>query len=78
MRSGEHDVADAYVLYRERRTRERAERSEAEHHHEQSAINVVDNGISQPLDINKLKALIKSACTGLEQVTNPNTYSPKP
>ncbi|MFO1387116.1 MAG: ribonucleoside-diphosphate reductase subunit alpha [Chitinivorax sp.] len=71
MRSGEHDVARAYVLYRERRTRERAERGEAEHHGEQSAINVVDNGISQPLDINKLKALIKSACTGLEQVTNP-------
>ncbi|MFO1380235.1 MAG: ribonucleoside-diphosphate reductase subunit alpha [Chitinivorax sp.] len=72
MRSGEHDVARAYVLYRERRTRERAERGEAEHHHEQSAINVVDNGISQPLDINKLKALIKSACTGLENVTQPD------
>jgi ribonucleoside-diphosphate reductase alpha chain len=70
MRSGEHDVARAYVLYREKRTRERAERAESDSHHD-IAINIIDNGISQPLDLNKLKALIKSACTGLENVTQP-------
>jgi ribonucleoside-diphosphate reductase alpha chain len=70
MRSGEHDVARAYVLYREKRTRERAERGESDSHHD-IAINIIDNGISQPLDLNKLKALIKSACTGLENVTQP-------
>ncbi|WP_137936374.1 ribonucleoside-diphosphate reductase subunit alpha [Chitinivorax sp. B] len=67
MRSGEHDVARAYVLYREMRSRERAERGEVD---VTTAINVVENGISQPLDINKLNALIKSACKGLEQFTD--------
>ncbi len=67
MRSGEHDVARAYVLYREMRSRERAERGESD---VATSINVVENGITQPLDQGKLKALIKSACKGLEQFTD--------
>ncbi|MBB5019847.1 ribonucleoside-diphosphate reductase alpha chain [Chitinivorax tropicus] len=69
MRSGEHDVARAYVLYREMRSRERAERGETD---VATDINVIDNGITQPLDLNKLKALIRSACKGLEQFTDPD------
>ncbi|QLG87989.1 ribonucleoside-diphosphate reductase subunit alpha [Chitinibacter bivalviorum] len=73
MRSGEHDVARAYVLYRSERQRERdAARHEAEPA-EQHAINVLyEDGSSRPLDLTKLKALIASACSGLEQYTDQN------
>ncbi|WP_217807045.1 ribonucleoside-diphosphate reductase subunit alpha [Andreprevotia lacus] len=70
MRSGEHDVARAYVLYRESRSQERsAKTSDAgEQHH---AINVLyEDGSRRPLDLGKLKALIASACTGLESTTD--------
>ena len=63
MRSGEHDVARSYVLYREQRTRERAaqkQQSQQEH-----GINVVDNGVSHPLDVARMQALLDSACEGL-------------
>ena len=66
MRSGEHDVARAYVLYREKRNLERREQREAE-----AAvgglpvINVVENGVSRPLDLKGLKATITAACEGL-------------
>ncbi|WP_410498639.1 ribonucleoside-diphosphate reductase subunit alpha [Chitinibacter sp. S2-10] len=72
MRSGEHDVARAYVLYRSERQRERdAARHEGEP--EQHAINVLfEDGSSRPLDLSKLKALIASACSGLEQYTDQN------
>ncbi len=69
MRSGEHDVARAYVLYREERSRQRALRGEADVAH---VINVVKaNGERQLLDVAALKALIKSACAGLEADTDP-------
>nr|WP_294863768.1 ribonucleoside-diphosphate reductase subunit alpha [uncultured Pseudogulbenkiania sp.] len=65
MRAGEHDVARAYVLYREERSRERAARGEAL---TQITINVVrKNGAKLPLDIAKLRATIESACTGLAE-----------
>ena len=68
MRSGEHDVARAYVLYREERSRQRALRGEADVAH---VINVVKaNGERQLLDVAALKALIKSACAGLEADTD--------
>ncbi len=65
MRSGEHEVARAYVLYRERRAQERAaklrERSEAE----RPALHVVEAGVRKPLDLAALRALVDSACAGL-------------
>ncbi|MGQ5524502.1 ribonucleoside-diphosphate reductase subunit alpha [Chitinimonas sp. PSY-7] len=70
MRSGEHDVARAYVLYRERRHQERLAKGEAEHA-PTSAINVNDAGVAKPLDIAKLHALVQSACSGFEKVTDP-------
>ncbi|PSJ16729.1 ribonucleoside-diphosphate reductase subunit alpha [Nitrosomonas supralitoralis] len=66
MRSGEHDVARAYVLYREERTRERAklkQKSTAETATE--LLYVTDNGQRMPLDVAKLSALIESSCAGL-------------
>ena len=64
MRSGEHDVARAYVLYRERRTQERARQREA-HAPVAPAIKVVDAGVARPLDLAALTELIKAACVGL-------------
>ena len=63
MRAGEHDVARAYVLYREQRAQERAARGEALH---QIQINIIrKDGRKQPLDIARLRATIESACQGL-------------
>ena len=69
MRSGEHDVARAYVLYRERRAQERAAERAKSGAPEQSPVEhtftVNDNGVSKPLDIIKLKATIEAAGVGL-------------
>src|SRR3546814_19883900 len=58
MRSGEHDVARAYVLYREKRSQERARSVPAQPVPEQSTLNVTDNGIKRPLDLAKLRETI--------------------
>ena len=63
MRAGEHDVARAYVLYREQRSQERAARGEALH---QIQINVVrKDGRKLPLDVARLRGTIEAACVGL-------------
>ncbi len=64
MRSGEHDVARAYVLYREKRSQERAQTKTANVVPERT-LNVTENGITRPLDEVKLYALIEEACAGL-------------
>jgi ribonucleoside-diphosphate reductase alpha chain len=63
MRGGEHNVARAYVLYREKRTQARG-------HDEQVAasapgLNVTDNGVTRPLDLVALRGVIESACANL-------------
>lgn len=67
MRSGAHDVARAYVLYREEHARARAQSSREETH----AINVVENGVASPLNLSRLRALIESSCEGLGQEVTP-------
>ncbi|UYO94286.1 ribonucleoside-diphosphate reductase subunit alpha [Pollutimonas sp. M17] len=67
MRSGEHDVARAYVLYREKRSQERARSVPAQPAAEQSSLNVTDNGIKRPLDLAKLRATIAEAGQNLPQ-----------
>ena len=63
MRSGEHDVARSYVLYREQRTRERSKaKKENESVH---VLNVKENGVLRPLDVAGMRAQIESACVGL-------------
>jgi ribonucleoside-diphosphate reductase alpha chain len=64
MRSGHHEVARAYVLYRERRSQERAHQAEVARPVE-AALHVVDGGQRVPLDVNQLTALIETACAGL-------------
>jgi len=73
MRSGEHDVARAYVLYREERSRARAQEKAARDPQPaaQPQIHVVDNGVRRPLDLEALGALLQSACTGLGEAVTP-------
>jgi ribonucleoside-diphosphate reductase alpha chain len=66
MRSGHHEVARAYVLYRERRTQERAHQAEAQKPAE-AVLHVMDGGQRVPLDLNRLQHLIEDACKGLGQ-----------
>src|SRR5260221_8798523 len=63
MRSGEHDVARAYVLYREERAKARAQERAAKK--TDAGIHVVDNGQRKPLDREALERLVASACEGL-------------
>ena len=65
MRSGAHDVARSYVLYREDRARERAKTKKEHESAAQHTLNVKDNGVSRALDVERLAALIKLSCTGL-------------
>jgi len=64
MRSGHHEVARAYVLYRERRTQERAKQGQPKVAAE-PALTVIDRGQRVPLDLARLGAVIESACAGL-------------
>ncbi|MDA8444509.1 ribonucleoside-diphosphate reductase subunit alpha [Paracidovorax valerianellae] len=64
MRGGHHEVARAYVLYRERRSQERA------HQQDQRApavptLHVIDHGQRVPLDEARLLGLIQAACSNL-------------
>ena len=69
MRSGEHEVARAYVLYRERRSQERAAKGQSRHA-PASSLHVTDAGHSMPLDMDDLSAVIASACEGLHEVVS--------
>jgi ribonucleoside-diphosphate reductase alpha chain len=63
MRSGEHDVARAYVLYREERAKARAQERAARTC--EPGIHVVDGGQRRLLDRAALRALVVAACEGL-------------
>ena len=68
MRGGEHNVARTYVLYRDERTKERARQREAQQALAAvvpPAINVTENGVSKPLDVVRITALVAGACEGL-------------
>ena len=66
MRAGEHEVARAYVLYREERARERRQQATTGTPAEIPAIKVSHpNGSQQTLDMERLRAVIEEACSGL-------------
>ena len=68
MRSGEHDVARAYVLYRAKRQEERAQQQQAKAATEpHTAIQIDVDGQRVALDHDKLMKMISAACIGLEQ-----------
>ena len=67
MRQGEHEVARAYVLYREDRNRERARQKQQALAKEQDIpeVTVVENGQSIPLDVTALRDLVDDCCQDL-------------
>lgn len=64
MRGGHHEVARAYVLYRERRAQERAKQTQPAAP-KAPELYVTDGGHRVPLDFDALRALIESSCAGL-------------
>jgi ribonucleoside-diphosphate reductase alpha chain len=64
MRGGHHEIARAYVLYRERRTQERAKQV-AQTAPVAPTLHVMDRGQRVALDLKDLQARIETACAGL-------------
>ena len=64
MRGSHHEVARAYVLYRERRAQERARQGQAAAPQD-PVLHVTDRGQRLPLDFAALRGLIESACENL-------------
>ena len=64
MRGGEHNVARAYVLYREKRTQERGHDA-LEAPNGSLGLTVTDGGVTRPLDMVALRGIIESACANL-------------
>ncbi len=64
MRGGHHEIARAYVLYRERRTQERAKQV-AEVAPAAPLLHATEGGQRVVLVLDRLKTLIETACSGL-------------
>ena len=64
MRGGHHEIARAYVLYRERRTQERAKQA-APTAPAMPILHVIEGGQRILLDLGRLKTLIEISCAGL-------------
>ena len=64
MRGGHHEIARAYVLYRERRSQERVKQNMQEAP-AAVTLHVIDGGERVALDLVELQRLIESACAGL-------------
>ena len=65
MRGGHHEVARAYVLYRERRAQERA-RQAAGSQPAAPVLHVLQKGELVALDVPALEALLNQACANLD------------
>ncbi len=65
MRGGHHEVARAYVLYRERRTQERQKQGEQSAKPAVPTLHVLDRGERVALDMAALQGLLESACANL-------------
>ena len=68
MRGGEHEVARAYVLYREKRAQERAQAKGKDKPAAEHVIQVTENGVKRPLDLARLTGLVQESCEGLADV----------
>ncbi len=71
MRSGAHEVARAYVLYREKRAEVRAQESAQKKASPQLELHVIEDGVRRPLDLARLRELITSACEALGEAVDP-------
>ncbi|MFZ6638802.1 ribonucleoside-diphosphate reductase subunit alpha [Undibacterium sp. TC4M20W] len=74
MRSGEHDVARSYVLYRAKRMEERRRVNDAPGHVEAAVpqLHVIVDGQSRPLDVAEVRKMIAAACLGLDKLADPD------
>jgi len=71
MRGGHHEIARAYVLYREKHNQERAKQLQAQTP-AAPALHVMDGGQRVALDIANLQALIEASCTNLGADVKPD------
>ena len=71
MRGGHHEIARAYVLYREKRTQERARQPQA-HTPAAMLLHVMDGGKRVALDVSHLRALIEASCANLGADVKPD------
>ena len=71
MRAGAHHVARAYVLYREERSRERAQQAAESGETQLTGLSVTENGAKRPLDMKRLEALVVASCEGLGPQVDP-------
>jgi ribonucleoside-diphosphate reductase alpha chain len=71
MRGGHHEIARAYVLYRERRTQERASQK-VQDAPKAPALHVLDGGQRVALDLDQLTGLIMHACANLGADVKPD------
>src|ERR1700704_3500689 len=80
MRSGEHDVARSYVLYREERSKARSNEKAARRmaNGGEGGIHVVEQGQRKPLDREALAQLVTAACEGLPDASPPGILAPPP
>ncbi|MCU0767902.1 MAG: ribonucleoside-diphosphate reductase subunit alpha [Burkholderiaceae bacterium] len=67
MRDGAHDVARSYVLYRERRSQERAATRQSAAATAAPQLTMIEDGRKVPLDMPRIEALVHSACAGLTE-----------
>jgi ribonucleoside-diphosphate reductase alpha chain len=72
MRSGEHEVARAYVLYRQKRAEARAQDAASRKSQiAQPQLQVTEDGVKRPLDMARLNDLVVAACEGLGEAVEP-------
>jgi ribonucleoside-diphosphate reductase alpha chain len=71
MRDGAHDIARAYVLYREKRAQERAAKAKETPVQGTAAmpLTMIENGSRVPLDMPRIRAIVESACEGLPEAS---------
>src|SRR5690606_11702706 len=76
MRSGEHKVARAYVIYRAEQARKREQNQQQKPESEQhpSLQVVMADGATLPLDTGRLRTVINEACAGLDGVDGEKIY----
>lgn len=72
MRNGNHDVARAYVLYREKRNAERAAEKASTPDQQAHHININLDGKLKPLNLTMLNNMVEEACVGLGKEVKPN------
>ncbi|MGV8804053.1 MAG: ribonucleoside-diphosphate reductase subunit alpha [Polaromonas sp.] len=65
MRGGHHEIARAYVLYREKHNQERARQQQAQTAPATPQLHVMDGGKKVALDLANLRALIEASCADL-------------